>query len=281
VDARLEGADCRIELLAISWPRPLDVTVVEHDPVLEFAFNTTPAKISEGRFRRDGASSRFSRLGSTMFKPRGVPLHAISNWVTPYSLRCVFSSERFSELQLSGDDWDPRELNACLDIDDASINASMLRLADEARSPGFATEIFVEACTTSLMVELIRYLRGHRDTVPRTTGGLSPRQLRQIQERIAAAECATPSIIELAALIGVSGRHLTRAFKQSTGQTVGAYVETVQLTRAKAWLTESDLPIKQIAARLGFAHAKNFSSAFFRATTRSPAAYRREHRKQN
>jgi AraC family transcriptional regulator len=103
--------------------------------------------------------------------------------------------------------------------------------------------------------------------------------LRDVQERIAATECATPSIVELAALIGVSGRHLTRAFKQSTGQTVGAYVETVQLTRAKTWLTESDLTIKQIAARLGFAHAKNFSTAFYRATMQTPAAYRREHRK--
>lgn len=279
VEARLECAECRIELLDISWPKPVDITVVEHEPVLELSLSSAPASISKGRFRIEGASSRFSRLGRVIFKPRGVPLHALSNWSDPYSMRCVFSGNRFSELQLHADDWDVRELNACLDIDDASIRASMMRLAGEAKAPGFATQIFAEACTTSLMVELVRYLRGNRSIQSKTTGGLSPRQLRQIQDRIAAAECAAPSIAELATLVGISNRHLTRAFKQSTGQTIGAYVENAQLNKAMIWLTESDLPIKQIAARLGFSHAKNFSTAFCRATLQSPNAFRQERRK--
>jgi AraC family transcriptional regulator len=281
LEARLESAVCRIELLDVSWPAPVDVTVVEDEPVLEFALNTAPSVISEGRFCMDGSTDRFGRLGTTMFKPGRVPLHALSTWHQPYSVRCIFSSEHFARLQPPSDQWDSRDLNACLNIHDASIDASMIRLAQEARAPGFATQMLIDACATSLMVELIRYLRGDkRKSDVKATGGLSTRQLRLVQDRIVTAECTMPSIAELAALVGISSRHLTRAFKQSTGRTVGAYVESVQLSKAKLWLAETDLPIKVIAARLGFAHAANFSSAFLRSTLQSPNVFRQEHRKR-
>ena len=237
-----------------------------------------PSKTAAGRFQVNGSTKRFTPLGRAVFKPPGVPLHALSQYDRGYSIRCVFSSKRFEELRLHAGDWDPGELTGSLDVHDKPITALLMRLAQEARAPGFASQILVEGCTTSLMVELIRYLRGAPQLASRTTGGLSPQQLKRVQECIGDAEGAMPTADQLAQVAGVSCRHLMRAFKQSTGRTVGAFMAEIQLNKAKILLAESDLAIKQIASRLGFAHARNFSATFYRATLQSPNAFRQEHR---
>jgi AraC family transcriptional regulator len=48
----------------------------------------------------------------------------------------------------------------------------------------------------------------------------------------------------------------------------------VQITKAKTYLLETNLPLKEIAYRLGFSSAANFSSAFRLATGSSPGQFR-------
>lgn len=52
-------------------------------------------------------------------------------------------------------------------------------------------------------------------------------------------------------------------------------VSTSRLRLAKYWLTESDMPIAEIATMLGYNEATNFARAFRRQTGISPAGYRR------
>jgi len=84
------------------------------------------------------------------------------------------------------------------------------------------------------------------------------------------------SLRELAALAGIGARHFERAFRQSTGCSPYAYVMERRLQRARDLLINlPELPIEQIALRLGFSSSSHFSSAFRRHTGLAPTEFRK------
>jgi AraC family transcriptional regulator len=120
-----------------------------------------------------------------------------------------------------------------------------------------------------LAMELARSLEDSRDDRNRRQGGLAPWRLRLIQQR-AESDAAMPGVAELADLCGLTVRHLCRAFKIETGQTPGEYVDAVMARQARRLLNETDLPLTQIAHRLGFATSSSFANAFQRMTGLKP-----------
>lgn len=83
-----------------------------------------------------------------------------------------------------------------------------------------------------------------------------------------------PSIQAAAEAAGMRPRTMQRRLAD-VGLTYKGLVSASRLRLAKAWLAESDLPISEIAARLGYSEAANFTRAFRRETGLPPAAYRR------
>jgi AraC-like DNA-binding protein len=84
-----------------------------------------------------------------------------------------------------------------------------------------------------------------------------------------------PSYDELARQLGMSLSTLHRRFKRATGTTLHAYTLQCRGAAARELLAETDLPIKAIAARLGYRDTFFFSRQFRSLTGVSPAAYRR------
>jgi AraC family transcriptional regulator len=72
----------------------------------------------------------------------------------------------------------------------------------------------------------------------------------------------------------LSERYFSKLFREQTGCSVAQYIKSVQLNKAKAYLLETDLPLKEIAHRLGFSTPANFSSAFRAATGSTPGQFR-------
>lgn len=68
--------------------------------------------------------------------------------------------------------------------------------------------------------------------------------------------------------------YLSRAFKEATGTTIGDYIGTVRLERAKAMLSGSRLPLQQIAQMTGFASTNYFCRWFHKETRMTPKAFR-------
>jgi AraC-like DNA-binding protein len=83
-----------------------------------------------------------------------------------------------------------------------------------------------------------------------------------------------PSIQIAADAGGMSARTLQRRLGEA-GVTYTGLVSASRLRLAKEWLTESDMPIVEIAAALGYTAASNFARAFRRQTGMAPASYRR------
>jgi AraC-like DNA-binding protein len=82
------------------------------------------------------------------------------------------------------------------------------------------------------------------------------------------------SLGEIAAASGFSKFYFVRAFTDAFGRSPFAYRGELRTEEARRML-RAGLPIKAIAAELGFVDHSHFGRAFRRATGSSPGAYQR------
>lgn len=75
-----------------------------------------------------------------------------------------------------------------------------------------------------------------------------------------------------------SPTHLSRAFKQSTGRTLTAYLQSLRIARAKELLLETDGPLRVVGPTAGFETAKHFHRVFLAQTGMTPHAFRAAYR---
>ena len=149
-----------------------------------------------------------------------------------------------------------------------------MRLVEEARHPGFASQLIVELIAVQLAVELSRYWAAIAEGP--VTGGLAPWRLRLIDERLREVR-AVPTLAELAGLCRLSVRQLTRGFRASRGCSIGDYVAQSQVDHARRLLA-TDQPVKAIAYSLGFSSPSKLALAFRRRTGETPREFRRRSR---
>ena len=86
----------------------------------------------------------------------------------------------------------------------------------------------------------------------------------------------TPSVAGLAERLGVSDRHLRRIFQTEHGVTPSQYLQTRRLLLAKQLLTDTRLPVAQVALASGFNSLRRFNAAFAESYRMSPSRLRGE-----
>jgi AraC family transcriptional regulator len=271
------GTQSRIELPGID----LEFRDYEHQPdrlqqtldthyILSFSLSPTP---SGSRANFEGMKEPVA-AGDMIFLPAGIKLLGYCDGARQSVLHCRISPNRFDTLVGSVRGWAPEQLRKCLDLQDPRIRAGMQRLAQELSAPGFASRITIESIVNLLVVDSLRCIG--RDTEKFfAKGGLTARQLRCIETLVEDVERPPPSVGALAQAMGITGRHLLRAYKQSTGSTLRTYLRAAQQRRAADLLISTDLPLRMIAEKLGYSRLSCFSTAFQNATGISPSAYRR------
>jgi AraC family transcriptional regulator len=160
----------------------------------------------------------------------------------------------------------------CMNLRSERIKMLLTRICRELYDPGFATTLLLEGLGTTLQAETLRLLHHDRER-EQGKGGLSPVHMRRIRETVVEGN-SLPSLAHIATMCGMSRRHLMRAFRQETGQTVGEYVKQLAMDKARQLLEDTDQPVNAIASSVGFSSAAAFSTAFKRATGDSPRNYR-------
>jgi YesN/AraC family two-component response regulator len=84
------------------------------------------------------------------------------------------------------------------------------------------------------------------------------------------------SLKEIAAASGLSAPYLSTIFKQEMGKNLSTFINQLRVEKAAAMLTETALPLNEIAGACGFEDQSWFSKIFKSHTELSPGQYRKE-----
>ena len=90
----------------------------------------------------------------------------------------------------------------------------------------------------------------------------------------AAHEGSDPALPDIAARLGVTDRHLRRIFAKAHGVSPVSWLATQRLLLAKQLLTDTELPVAQVALATGFASLRRFNAAFLQRYRMSPTRLR-------
>jgi AraC family transcriptional regulator len=223
-------------------------------------------------YRDQWSGRRFERVGDVFLLPPTLDMIVASDETSPIkAVVCELGRETLLELYDDPPTLTEEHLTASLDIRDPRVRALMLRLAEEARAPGFASELMLELAIGQLAIQLRRH--GASIAGRSVRGGLASWQLRAIDERLGEVAPA-PSLAALAQLCRISTRQLARGFRASKDISVGAYVAQSQMEHAKRLIGQG-MTLADIVQALGFSSTSNFCTAFRRATGVTPGQYRR------
>src|SRR5450759_1210120 len=85
-----------------------------------------------------------------------------------------------------------------------------------------------------------------------------------------------PTVRQLVQRMGVSDRHLRRIFDSEFGVSPLQYLQTRRLLSAKQLLTDTTLPVAQVAHLSGFASVRRFNAAFAEHYDLNPSQLRRK-----
>ena len=105
-------------------------------------------------------------------------------------------------------------------------------------------------------------------------GGIPPRVLRRICDYIDANLEESISLDQLAKLAGFSKYHFTRIFKQATGLPPHAYLLKRRADRACELLSDTNMPIAEVAIAAGFSNQSHLTCRFRDQLRMTPRAFR-------
>lgn len=162
--------------------------------------------------------------------------------------------------------------NSICDISTPDYISRLLSSAFSSSLTGGGRNLYAQARALEFLCMLAEHVRCERSGSPDVRrSSLAHR----IHDDVLSTDGKLPSLADLSRRYGVSAKTLNEAFRQEFGQTIGAYATEQRLNEAHAALLTSDIPMKVLAARLGYAHVNNFITAFKRRFGYAPGSLRR------
>jgi AraC family transcriptional regulator len=278
VEAELRAPGVIVQVGSYDWDQPLEV--MEHNAVPSITLLLSPPhSYSEACFSHQHGAGKFADVGELIFAPAGLHLHARASGGPIRLVRCFFERRHLDETWGLDWRWEDRALRACVNIRNTRLKETLARLGQEALHPGLACGKLTEGLGMLIAVELGRHFQAIEGQARSPAQKLTPWQMNRITQYLEGLSNSLPEVSDIAELCGISGRHLRRLFKETTDQTLYQYSREVWAGRAKRMLTDTRVPIKEIASRLGFSDASSFSMAFRRATGEPPKVFRQQFRK--
>lgn len=204
--------------------------------------------------------------GQFSFVPAGADNHWTFGEGRPAALHILIDARAFDLATATRN----LELRDDFQVDAPSLQVLARRLGAELAKGGPSGPLFAE---TILQMLSGRILRLFTDLGPKTEAAdcnvAAARDL--IHE-----ECDRPiSLAELASLCQVSQSQLLRSFRKQYGAPPHRYLLKCRIERAK-WLllSETDMPLAQVALDLGYADQSHLNRAFVAATGVTPSRFR-------
>jgi len=133
-----------------------------------------------------------------------------------------------------------------------------------AAPPGGAYEMQYRALATALILGIAQAASGQGGPTVTEPTGPDPGDLAaRLAVRFIHDNLSRPlPLAEIAAQVHLSPRHLTRLFTRFTGKSPAHYITHARMDRARGLLLRSPLPIKEVAAMVGYQDVHHFTRAF-------------------
>lgn len=268
----LETDTTCIAVTELTWSQPTSVSLVPDRPAFCMMVSSTPNMTVQ--YGYDDELNIPAVTGNTVFLVPGKKMTGRGNPGSFRSIMCSFDTAYAEQLVGQLDALSQAQLLRALNVQNSLITSLLFRLLKEAMHPGVMSDAVVETCGNALLVECAHWLHSEQP-VEDARGKLTARHLSIIEEYLNSVHGKLPSVAELARACGFSERHFLKLFRDEKKCSVSHYIKAFQITRAKTYLLETDLPLKEIAFRLGFSSPTNFSSAFRAATGKTPGQLRK------
>lgn len=268
----LETATTCVAVSEVCWTEPTTVSVVPDRPA--FCMGIAVSPLAAAQYGYEGAVNRPAAIGNAVFMAPGKKFTGQGGSGTFRTIVCSFETAYAEAIVGSFDALSPAQLERALDIQNSLMTSLLFRLLKEAMRPGSMSEAVVEACGKALLVEFTHWLNEDQAGSD-VRGKLTPRHLAIIEEYLNGVHGKLPSVAELARACGFSERHFLKLFREQKQCSVAQYIKSFQVNRAQTYLLDTDLPLKEIAYRLGFSSPANFTAAFRAATGKTPGQVRK------
>jgi AraC family transcriptional regulator len=161
---------------------------------------------------------------------------------------------------------------------DPLLERLILSVRDEMLDPDDMSGAYVDSLARSIAARLLR-APGPRDRLappPPDPGARdADRAFARAVDYLHAHLHRAVSLDELAASVDMSVTRLTALFKRIAHAPPHRFIMGLRVERARGLLAQGDLPLAEVALACGFSHQEHMTRMFKRATSLTPAVYRR------
>jgi AraC-like DNA-binding protein len=133
-----------------------------------------------------------------------------------------------------------------------------LRFCLDDQLSGALHKLNAQTKVLEFLTGLLRHLEGLTRSRPLAREG----RAAAVKSHIEQTGLSCPSVPELAKLFGLTTKTINAAFTEAYGMTVTRFIKERRLASAHELLQNSQLPLKEICAQLGYSQVSNFSNAF-------------------
>ena len=161
-------------------------------------------------------------------------------------------------------------------ITDETLTQFARALVKEMSADEVGHAAMLDALVRQVVIHLLRFHLTVRksDQIELSRAGPVDRRLRRAIEFMHDNFGRELAVEEIAAAAYLSEYHFSRFFKQISGVTPHVYLANLRLERARKLLTETSLPISEIASMVGYQSQSHFTKMFKSITGVTPRAYR-------
>ena len=147
-------------------------------------------------------------------------------------------------------------------------------LVAEIARPGIGTQAIIESLMKHCLILLLRHHLLRLNVASPLFGVLEDHRLARAITAVLERPAATHTVESLAAVAGMSRSVFAERFARTFGETPIEFVQRVRIRLGAELLRSTELPIKTIAASVGYSSRSYFTRAFRNAHSIDPRSFR-------
>jgi AraC family transcriptional regulator len=133
--------------------------------------------------------------------------------------------------------------------------------------------MYLKTVASVLAIHLANKYR-YNGSTPGTRGGLPAQKFKCVLAFIGEHLAEAIAVSRLADTVHMSPGHFAHTFRHVVGQSPHSYITGQRMDRAKGLLRNSELPLVDVAANVGFQTQAHFTEVFHKHAGLTPRAYR-------